>query len=207
MSIFEITGKSERRINYDIAIIKITFSASSKITYDSSEKTLNDCEVFLEEIEKLGIKPSSFSLDNDEVTEDIYRNDPDYESERCIKLEIPFDMVIINSIHELLNTNKYNAEFEMDHKLSNEKKIRTELINEAVLDSKEKAEMLAKTLGMKVKGIKSMATDNEYGNYSYMEHEECRRMAVAAGSSKKTNELKSKDTMIHERVEVKWILE
>ena len=207
MSIFEITGISERRINYDIAIIKITFLASGKVTYDTSAKTLKDCEMFLEEIEKIGIKPSSFSMDNDEVTEDRYKDDYDYDSERCIKLEIPFDMVVINSIHELLNTNKYNAEFEMNHKLSNEKKIRTELINEAVLDSKEKAEMLAKTLGMNVKGIKSMATDNEYGNYSYTEHEDCRRIAVAAGLSEKSNELKSKDTMIRERVEVKWILE
>lgn len=190
-----------------IAIIKINFLASGNVTFDVSDKTLKDCETFLTEIEKIGIKPSSFSLDNDEVTGDTYRDDSDYESERCIKLEIPFDMVIINSIHELLNTNKYNAEFEIDQKLSNEKKIRMELINEAVLDSKEKAEKLAKTLGMNVKGIESMATEESYDNYFYMEQEQCRGMMMSKNLSKKSNELKSKDTMIHERVEVKWILE
>lgn len=106
MSFVKITGISERKIYYDIAIIKINFLATGNVTFDASEKTLNDCEVFLEEIEKMGIKPSSFSLNNDEVSEGGYRDDGDYKSKRCIKLEIPFDMVVINSIHELLNTKK-----------------------------------------------------------------------------------------------------
>lgn len=205
MSIFKIIGKSERKINYDIAIISINFLASGKVTFDASAKTLKDCDKFLEEIEKMGIKPSSFSLDNDEVSEGGYSDDSDYESERCIKLEIPFDMVIINSIHELLNTKKYNAEFELDYKLSNEKKIHMELMNEAVLDSKEKAEKLAKTLGLKLKGVESLVTDNNFDNYDMMECEGS--LKFLSDSPIKSNELKSKDTMIRERVEVKWILE
>lgn len=89
--------------------------------------------------------------------------------------------------------------------MSNKKMLRMELINEAVLDSKEKAEKLAKTLGMNVKGVESLVTNNNFDNYDIMEHEGS--LKFLSDSSLKSNELKSKDTMIHETVEVKWILE
>ena len=118
-------------------------------------------------------------------------------------------MKIINAIRVILDDEKIDSIFELGYELSNEDKIRDELLNEALLDSKTKAEQLATALGKKIVGVKNLeaynsSRDIEIINCIEMEHEDCDFGTTTLSQS---NELKSKETTLTENIDVKWIIE
>lgn len=209
MGAFEIHGNAKRTVNYDVAVIGLDFVASEKTAFAASSKVMEYCERFLAEVEKAGIDPSTFTLQDDTVTEESYRDDDKLEATRSIQVKVPFKMETINAIRDLLDEEKYDFHFDLNYELSNEDEIRDELLKEALLDSKQKAEQLAATLGMKVKGIKSVETYSRSRGSSHMDWMECEheRCICAAPKCSKSNELKSKEETFYESIEVKWNIE
>ena len=76
-------------------------------------------------------------------------------AKRRLEIRIPFNMSVINRIRQIVDENEYSIEFSLNYEMSNEYEIREELIKEALLDSKKKAEELAATLGLKVVDVES----------------------------------------------------
>lgn len=209
MGTFEVRGNARRTVNYDIAVINIDFIASEKTSTRASEKALEYCERFLEKVEKIGLNATNFSIEGDEIEANRYRDDEDVEAYRKIQIKIPFNMKIINAIRVILDDEKIDSIFELGYELSNEDKIRDELLNEALLDSKTKAEQLATALGKKIVGVKKLeaynsSRDIEIINCIEMEHEDCDFGTTMLSQS---NELKAKETTLTENIDVKWIIE
>ena len=63
---------------------------------------------------------------------------------------------ILLLVSQILDENEYSTRFHIEYELSNEDQIREELLKEALLDSKKKAEDLAEALNMTVIGVKSV---------------------------------------------------
>lgn len=207
MGVFEIYGNAKRIVNYDVAVIKIEFVASEKTSFAASAKVMGDCENFLTKIEKSGMDSAAFMLEEDEVTEKSYIDDGKIEATRCILIKIPFMMERINLIRDILDTEKYDIHFELDYELSNEDRIREELLKEALIDSKKKAEQLADVLGMQVKGVKSVETyrrSRDSVEMDWMENYEPGTYFDCETEHPKSNALKAKEATLDESIEVKW---
>lgn len=128
-------------------------------------------------------------------------------AKRRLEIRIPFNMSVINRIRQIVDENEYSIEFSLNHEMSNESEIREELIKEALLDSKKKAEELAATLGLKVVGVESLKTYNKSGKI-YVAKD---RMAVPARLEVpqflRSNKLQAKEEKLSETIEVVWTIE
>ena len=209
MGVFEIHGNAKRTVNYDVAVIGIDFVATEKTSFAASSKVMEYCEDFLGELEKIGIEPSCFTMKEDSVESDDYSDDDRVEATRSIQVKIPFKMETINTIRDILDTEKYDFNFDLSYELTNEDEIRDELLKEALLDSKQKAQLLAESLGMEVKGIESVETYSRsrgYGGMDWCERESA-PLRCAAPKRSKSNSLKAKEELMTESIEVKWNIE
>ena len=116
-------------------------------------------------------------------------------------------MSVINRIRQIVDENEYSIEFSLNYEMSNESEMREELIKEALLDSKKKAEELAATLGLKVVGVESLKTYNKSGKI-YVAKD---RMAVPARLEApqflRSNKLQAKEEKLSETIEVVWTIE
>ena len=91
--------------------------------------------------------------------------------------------------------------------LSNEDQIREELLKEALLDSKKKAEDLAEALNMTVIGVKSVEAYSKLNGRTEgiaCERSICDYMGVPQFSH--SNKLQAKEKELSESIEVKWNL-
>ena len=76
-------------------------------------------------------------------------------------------MEVINRIRQIIDENEYSTRFHIEYELSNEDQIREELLKEALLDSKKKAEDLAEALNMTVIGVKSVEAYSKIGSRNH----------------------------------------
>ncbi len=175
MSIFEIEGKATKEVTCDVAAVTISFNASGSNTYDISRKVMEECDSFLEEIVKIGIKVEDIHLDDESISSSYYRNDDSKEAVRKICFRIPYDVMLINEIRTMLQEGKYEYDFDVKGEISNIDNIKIELSKEALKKSREEAEQLAGVLGIKVKGVKSIQKGSwrveDYAGWLHCEQE------------------------------------
>lgn len=207
MGLFEIHGQAEKMVNYDIAVINITFTESGATSHLASKMVMRECEQFLEKMNSEGIKVADIILDDDTVSEDRYRDNNSVKASRGLIIRMPYDMAAINRIRQIIDENEYSIEFDLDYELSNEASIHDELLKDALLDSKRKAELLANSMGLTVKGIDSVETyTRSSGKMDWCE-QEVARCCIEAPQFLMSNQLKAKEENISETIEVKWIIE
>ena len=66
---------------------------------------------------------------------------------------MPFDMNFINNLNDIIKNESFVVDMNITFKLSDNKKIHEQLLEEAVLDSKRQAELIANAIGQKIVGI------------------------------------------------------
>ena len=99
MSIFEIEGKATKEVVCDVAVVTVSFNASGNNSYDISKKVMEECDSFLEKIEKIGIKVENIHLDDESVSSSYYRDDDiteniylnDFDKTRTIKFYVEWN--------------------------------------------------------------------------------------------------------------------
>lgn len=207
MSIFEIQGQAKRNVNYDIAVVSITFTEKGETSYLASKAVMRECEQFFEKLNVEGITSSNAMLGDDSVSEDRYADSSKVIANRKVEFRIAFNMEVINRIRQIIDENEYSTRFHMEYELSNEDQIREELLKEALLDSKKKAEDLAEVLNMTVIGVKSVETYSKLNGRTEgiaCERSICGYMGVPQFSH--SNKLQAKEKELSESIEVKWNL-
>lgn len=65
MGKFEIEGYAKRKVKCDLAIVHITFKASGTRAHELSKRVMDECDNFIKEISKLGIKAKDIQYDED----------------------------------------------------------------------------------------------------------------------------------------------
>lgn len=114
---------------------------------------------------------------------------------------------ILLLVSEIIDENEYSTRFQIEYELSNEDQIREELLKEALLDSKKKAEDLAEALNMTVIGVKSVEAYSKLNGRTEgiaCERSICDYMGVPQFSH--SNKLQAKEKELSESIEVKWNL-
>lgn len=207
MSIFEIQGQAKRNVNYDIAVVSITFTEKGENSYLASKAVMRECEQFFEKLDVDGITSSNAVLGDDSVSEDRYADSSKVIANRKVEFRIAFNMEVINRIRQIIDENEYSTRFHIEYELSNEDQIREELLKEALLDSKKKAEDLAEALNMTVIGVKSVEAYSKLNGRTEgiaCERSICDYMGVPQFSH--SNKLQAKEKELSESIEVKWNL-
>ena len=85
-----------------------------------------------------------------------------------------------------------------------------QLLKEAVLDSKKKAEMIASAMGQKVIGIETLNAGERYNSYDSEEKAYYDQFSHKIGethSCSKSNRLQAPFITEYEHVDVEWIIE
>ena len=163
MGELKIVGTAEREVSCDMINIYLKFSSEEKISSKASEKVTQNCENFLKKLQENGVDISKIQLDNIDL-----KSDRQWDNKKLmsygnirVKITLPYDMVFINMINEWIQSVNYEVNINIDFYIADLALIHKELLKEAILDSKKKAEMLAEMMEQKVTGIKTAFISEE----------------------------------------------
>ena len=159
-----IEGKASREYPYDLMKISLKFWAKEGSTTAALKKVTQQSEEFLEIMDSAGVKIEEFRIGEDSVENEKYSDKFSVKGERELSICIPFNMDFLSFLRETIQKNAYDAEIRTTYKFSDIEKIRKELIQLALQDSKEKAECIVQAMGQKVLGIKNItAGESKHG--------------------------------------------
>lgn len=140
----------------------------------------------------------------------MYDEKLEINAEREIELRMPFDMNTLNRLTEIIKEKSLKVDMDISLKLSNMLELHEQLLKEAVLDSKKKAEMLASAMGQKVIGIETLNAGERYNNYDSEEkiyYDQFSHEIGETHSRSKSNRLQAPLITEYERIDVEWIIE
>lgn len=171
MGTIRTTGKALREIEYDKMKITMTFNTRDRRSKDAIRKVTEECELFLSELKKLGMDTSSIRGGRNNVSRNSgsYNSDKGTDAVRTITWETDYNLKMVDAVMKLTEKGSYDIDISIDPRYSKKSELVKELMKEAVLDAKAIADLLAESLGTK---IKCPAKINASGDYDYITNEE-----------------------------------
>lgn len=204
-----VIGHAEREVSYDQVTVTISFKANEKNATRASEAVIRQCEAFLASLKKKGIAVNQIHLGEDSIEESYRtRDEGTIVATRSIKMDIPYNMDFMNYLLKLIQEQDSDVVYKTSYRLSDEKKIHDELMQEAMRDSKAKAESLAEALGQKVIGLKSASNNMDRVMDKFLN---CLKLCENAPDSYCDDELLSSEllsptTIESEDLEAVWLI-
>jgi len=159
MNTIKIKGYASRKANADRIRYTIGFVSKDVKASRASEQVKKQCDVFLKNMKELGFDVSKFHLDGDIIEKEY--NKEEKKAKRTVSFELPFDPKINNAIYTIIRKEDLNVETQTGFFLSDRNRLHNELLKEALLDSKRKAELIAEANNQKVK-YAELISDNKY---------------------------------------------
>ncbi|MBE6116497.1 MAG: SIMPL domain-containing protein [Erysipelotrichaceae bacterium] len=156
MSVIKVKGIAKRKVLADITNIEIKFYSEDIKTSRATDKNNEQCERFLQRFKELGVAPSFIHLSEDKIVSNYSKSDLKTVS-RTISFEIPFDARINNAILKIIKEEDLTVFIETEFVIGNRKQIHKELLQEAFIDSKTKAELIASANNQTVKYIETVS--------------------------------------------------
>ena len=162
MSKLSVKGTADMDFAVDLFIVTITIRATAPSTGEAIQSGKKKTEQFLATMQdKLGIEPSCFKLETDSVKEE-YNNKNTYSYTKKLSLEIKADLAALSQITSLLGELN-NVEYNVDFDFSDEDEKVKQVIDAAISNSREKAELIASSLGKTIQGVDEINFDTPYG--------------------------------------------
>lgn len=210
MGKLKVIGKARREFTCDIMYIKLSFKAWGEDTSQAIATSMSQCDMFLDILEEQGIDIKMIHMSKADVSQEMYDDKLEISAEREIELRMPFDMNVFNRLSEIIKDNQLKADMNISFKLTNMLEVHEQLLKEAVLDSKKKAEMIAAAMGQRVIGIDTLNAGERYNNYDSEEKayfdQFCHKIGETHSRSK-SNRLQAPLITEYESVDVEWIIE
>ena len=152
-----VTGSAERQYAPDRADIFVGVEAVEKTADKASGKCSRQCEQLLAELKKIGIEPENVEVHCDNI--DKYNA---YEPEKAVffakkdlRIRTDASQSVITSIKQIIEGGYENISFDVQYSVSNEEKLKEQLLKDAIADSRRKAEFLAESMNLRITGIDS----------------------------------------------------
>ena len=211
MGKLRISGKAEAEYTYDVMDVKISFEAHGKSSANVVKEALRQCEEFLSIIIEDGYSMNNIRIENDSIYQEHDEDEFEAVAERSIVIRLPYDVKHTSYFMSIIQDKNYDADFDVEKIISNEKEINQELLKKAIDDSKEKAIFIAEAMGQEIKKIHSVEADRY--NYVAMDYMccECEQSIRFTGSLaeelKYSNDIKAPTVKKSKEVEVIWIIE
>lgn len=149
-----VKGKAERQYEADICIIDLTITTNHSDSSAATKEADKMTEELLQAMEKIGIKAECFRITIDKTTIASHYDDmKGYVSTRHLELRAARSMELVNDIREVIGNGFPKVAIAVNFAISNEGKLRKELLKEAIRDSRDRADMMAAAVGCKVIGL------------------------------------------------------
>lgn len=203
MGTIKVKGYSERKVLADVTNYQLTFKAIDlKPSYVIT--TIKDqCEIFLKELAGLGLDIKDVHLSEDEINTYKYEKREAF-GERQIQFRTPLSPVINDKVYQIIKDNNLNVDVETEYEYSNKIELHKELIKEAVLNSKNKAELIAEANEQKIKYIDSV----DYGDdYLYVQENLDDSIEFECDDDSYFEKISGKEIVESEEIYIKWFIE
>ena len=214
MGTIRTTGKALREIEYDKMKITMTFNTRDRRSKDAIRKVIEECELFLSELNKAGVDISTIRGGRNNVSRNNYSNDKGTDAARTISWDAEYSLAVIDIVMQLSEKGSYDIDISIEPRYSKKSELCKELMKEAVLDAKTVADLLAESLGTKVK---SPAKINASGDYDYITDEQYMddiggtvngiELHDYSGYSGNFAKLKNPTTTYSEEITIEWNLD
>lgn len=209
MGTIKIKGYATKEVNADIVNITISFTAKNAKVTDAFEGVRKQSELFLKEIKSIGFDISKFHLDKDKSNEDGYGDNKTKSATRTMSYMTKFSPKVINSIIDVITKNNLEASIDTEFLYSNKEEIQKELLQEAIQNSRNNANVLAMANNQEVK-YAELISDNKD---DYYEKEDWTKFkcgdvcGIELGEELLSNDLVAKKIRYSETIYVTWAVE
>lgn len=200
MNKIKVRGSAEMDFPVDLFKVTITIRATAPSTGEVTLYGKKKTEQLLAMMkDKLGIEPSCFKLEADSVRKEY--NDKDYSYSKKLSLEIKADLAALSKITSLLGELN-NAEYDVDFDFINEDEKVKQVIDAAIKDSREKAELIASSVGKTIQGIDEVSLDIQ----SDFKSGSLAKSICVEDSSALETRLKNPTKTVYKSINIDWIM-
>ena len=137
--------------------IHIDFFKNKRLVSLAVEGVERDMEKTLEALKNFGVAIEHIHVEKDSVDEGYSQKDiAVFECERKVRFRVKANNAFTNRVMDILKNKQISALVDTNYYYSEEQKLRKELLKEALLDSKSKAELLAEANQQILQGIEKI---------------------------------------------------
>ncbi len=174
MRTVKVTGKGQIKLRPDMTVIFISLEGMYPEYSDALASSGKDTQVLREVLEPIGfartdLKTLSFDVDSEYESSNIdgvYRQKfIGYRYRHSMKVEFPSDNDRLGKVLYALANCSLKPEFRISYIVSDREKAKNMMLEKAVADATQKAEMLTKAAGVALKDIQSI--DYSWGEISF----------------------------------------
>jgi len=150
-------GHVEKEFRPDRCIITLAVHTNAVTAAKASEESSTQCEKLLQHLDVIGIKPNMATICEDSIEINRYsgKDREPYLSVREIRIETGIDQRLIGLIRHIVESGLNNITLGVRYDIADKVRIRQLLLEQAIRDSRHKAELLASSMGQKIVGIDS----------------------------------------------------
>jgi uncharacterized protein YggE len=161
-------GTATMKVMPDIAILRITVEKENAVEKKAIKELNDEVDKLITLFTKLGFSQNNIRISGYVIEKSDYSEDKKYKASNSLTVEFTLDNKLLDAFYGELQTGDYNnVDVDFETKLSGEleKASKQKLVQLAIKDAKENAENIATTLGVKLKGIKSVTKFTISGPY------------------------------------------
>ena len=204
------TGYAERTVEYDRMTVTLTFRSRERYTKDALYTVSSECEELLEKLQELGVDISAIRGEADSLSQNTYNDSViNVNASRTITWDAELDLKEIDILTQMIEKGSYSVDLNIEPSYSQIDELSKDLMKEAALDAKKTADLLAASLGSKVKGPAKISA-NSYSSRNVVYEGMLLDMPDFAGRGYKEtaySTLKSPTTTEDADITIEWELE
>ena len=156
-----VKGKAERQYEADLFIITLTITTNHRDSSLATKEADKMVEELLQALERLNIAAECLCITEDKTVMAAHYDDMEgYISTRRLELRAARNMSLVNDIRELIGDGFPRVAISVGYDISDESKCRKELLEEAIRDSHDRAEMMAAAVGCRIIGLDTARLDD-----------------------------------------------
>lgn len=201
-----VKGKAAGTYTCDKVTIRIEFYCSDTSTAKASEAVMAQCEKFLQKLKEAGVDIALIRLHDDRISQPSYRGEDRVKATRTLKFDSDAHADINNFILKVIQDEHIDADISTDYSLSNENEIRRQLRAEALTDSRENAELLAKAAGKTIVGVDTIDMEHRSLRVSPAKRAAMNKDMAGLLECFSSRELSMPTQHIEEEVQAVWLI-
>lgn len=216
--LMRVTGKGTIRVKPDTTRLLITLDGTEKEYGEALKRGAKDTQTLQNILQRIGFEPEELKTLNLDVTpkwDSVYNGKTrkydraflGYDFTHELKLEFPKDNTLLGKVLSVLATSSIKPSFKILYTVRDQEALKNELLGNAVSDACEKAKVLAKAAGVKLKEIQTI--DYSWGEVRFETDIIAKPMALVdlEGQSDINMDIEPDDIERTDTVTVVWEIE
>ncbi len=207
MAQIKINGIAKKKFNADVMKVYITVTGVGESAAIAIKKGKSDTEKILKLLQGVGINLSDVFVEADRVSAPgNYDDDNLYRFKKKLTFTSQVNLSLLELLKDGIVKEEIRAVYDESFVLSDMEKFKSSVLQDALLNSKNKAEAIAESLGKKIIGIESAKCD-EYADIEDI-NQSVHYLRGDINAVPSLSELLSPDTVLIEKsIDVIWIIE